>query len=61
MIDGVTKTAKDEIKKQDGGFLAALLALLVASIVKPVTSSVVKGICGRGVRRAGRWYVDKKL
>ena len=41
-------------KKQEGGFLGALLAPLAASIMQPVISSVVKGIIGRGVRRAGR-------
>ena len=38
LIDGVTETVKDEIKKQDGRFLGALLAF-----VQPVVSSVVKG------------------
>ena len=31
LIDGVTETVKDEIKKQQGGFLGALLAPLAAS------------------------------
>ena len=31
----------------------ALLAPFAASLVQPVSSSVVKGISGRGVRRAG--------
>ena len=52
LIDGVTETVKDEIKKQDGGFLGALVALLAASLVQPEISSIVKGISGRGVRRA---------
>ena len=34
--------------------LGALLAPLAASLVQPVTSSVVKVISGRGVRKAGR-------
>ena len=33
LIDGVTETVKHEIKKQEGGFLGALLAPLVASLV----------------------------
>ena len=41
-------------KKQEGGFIAALLATLAASLLQPVISSVVKGISGRGVRRRGR-------
>ena len=59
LIDGVTEKIKHEIKKQGGGFLGALLAPLAASILQPVISSVVKGISGRGVRRAGREYMDK--
>ena len=33
LIDGVTETVKHEIKKQEGGFLGALLAPLGASLV----------------------------
>ena len=61
LIDGATETVKDEIKKQAGGFLRALLAPLPASLVQPVISSVVKGITGGGVRRAGRGYMVKKF
>ena len=61
LTDGVTETVKHEIKKQEGGFLGALLAALVASLVQPVISSVVKGISGRGVRRAGRGYMDENF
>ena len=60
LIDGVTKTIKHEIKKEDW-FLRTLLAPLVASLVQPVRSSVIKGISGSGVRRAGRGYVDGKI
>ena len=56
-IHGVTETVKHEINKQEGGFLGALLAPLAASLVEPVTYSVVKGISGRGVTRAGRGYM----
>ena len=59
LIDGVTKTVKHEINKQEGGFSGALLAPLAASLVQPAISSVVKGISGRGVRRAGGRYMDK--
>ena len=52
LIGGVTKTVKHEIKKQEEGFLGALLASLVALLVVPVISSVVKSISGRGARRA---------
>ena len=58
LIDKVTETVKDEIKKREAGFFWALLALLVASLQQPVISSVVKGISGRGVRRAGRECIN---
>ena len=54
LIDKVTETVKHAMKKQEGRFLGALLARLAASLVQPVISSVLKGISGRGVRRAGR-------
>ena len=43
-------------KKKEGRFLGALLAPFTVLLVQPVISSVVKGISGRGVRRAGRGY-----
>ena len=61
LIAGVIETVKDEIKKQKGGFLGAILAPLAASLVQPVMFSVVKGISGRGVRTAGRGYVNKNF
>ena len=61
LIDGITKTVKHDIRKQEGGFLPALLAPLAASLVQPVISSVVKGIRGRGIRRGGRGYRDKNF
>ena len=36
-------------------------ALLVPLAVQPVVSSVIKGISGRGFRRAGRGYADKNF
>ena len=48
-------------KKQEGRFPPALLAPLAASLVQPVISLVLKGISGRGVRRAGREYMDKNF
>ena len=55
-IDGITETAKHEIKKQKGGFLGPVLASLAASLAQRVISSVVKDVTGRGVMRAGRGY-----
>ena len=49
---------KHEIKKQEGEFLPALLALLAASLVQSVTSIVVKGISGRKVRGVGKGYTN---
>ena len=49
LIDGVTEIVKHEIKKQEGGFLGALLSPLAGSLEQQVISSVVKGIRGRGV------------
>ena len=59
LIDGNTGTIKPEIKKQEAGFLGTLLALLAASIVQLVISSLVKRISGRGVRKTGIGYMDK--
>ena len=50
----MNETVTDETKKQEGGFLSALLAPLAALLVQSVTSSVVKSITGRRIRRAGR-------
>ena len=61
IIDGDTEAVKHEIKKQEGRFLGAFLAPLAASIVQSTISSVVRGISGRGVRRAGRGYMDKNF
>ena len=61
LFDDVTETVKHEIKKQEGRFLGVLLAPLAASLVQPVISSVVKGITGRGVRRAGKGYIIKNF
>ena len=60
LLDGVTETVKNEIKKE-GGFRGALLAPLAASLVQPVIFSVIKGISGRGVRRTGTGYMVKKF
>ena len=61
LIDGITETVKHDIRKQEGGFLPALLAPLAASLVQPVISSVVKGNRRRGIRRVGRGYIDKNF
>ena len=60
-IDEVIETVKHEIKNKKGRFLRASLEPLAALLVQPVTSSVVKGISGRGVRRAKREYMIKNF
>ena len=45
--------------KKEDGFLGALLAPLVASLVQPVISSVVKRISGTKIRKTGRGYMNK--
>ena len=61
LIDGITGTVKNEIKKQKAGFLPALLASLAASLVQPVVFSAVKSISGTGIRKSGRGYMDKNF
>ena len=61
LIEAATKTVKQEIKKQKGRFLGALLVPLGVSLVQPVISSVVKNIGGRGVTGAGRGYMDENF
>ena len=49
LIDGVIKTVKYEIKKQEGGFLSMLLGTLDASVLGNM-------LTGKGVMKAGRRY-----
>ena len=46
MLKGVTKTIKNETKKQQGGFLSMLLGTLGASLLGNLLSR--KGIVGAG-------------
>ena len=51
LIDRVTETVNDEVKKQEHGFLRASIAPSAVSLVQPAISSVVKveeDISGRG-------------
>ena len=61
LINGITEIVKHEMKKQEDGFIPALLAPLAASSVQPVISSVVKGISGGRFRKAGRGNKDKNI
>ena len=46
LLKGVTKTIKNEIKEQKGGFLSMLLGTLVASLLENL-------LTGKGIVRAG--------
>ena len=59
LIDGVTETVKDEIKEKKKVDL--LLTPSASSLVQSEIYSVVKGISGKGVRRAGRGYMNKNF
>ena len=50
LLDGITETVKNEVKKQKGGFLSMLLGTLGASLVGDL---LTKNLSGRGVIRAG--------
>ena len=58
LIDDITATVKYEIKKRWGRVLLALLAPLADSLVQPIILSVLKGMSGIAVTRAGRHYND---
>ena len=46
MLKGVTKTIKNETKKQKGGFLSMLLRIIRASLLGSI-------LVGKGIVRAG--------
>ena len=60
LIDGATETVKNEIKKQEGGFLSAMMAPMAASLISPMaslliqpaTSSMINSINGKTAMRA---------
>ena len=62
LIDDATETVKHEIKKQDIRFRGAMMAPMVASLIEPMASLLVKPagssrintISGEGVMRAGK-------
>ena len=63
LMDSASETVKHRIKKQEGGFLPAMIAPInawtIASmaflLIKPVASSLINAITGNGVRRARKW------
>ena len=50
LLDGITETVKNEVKKQKGGFLSMLLGTLGSSLLGDL---LTKNLSGRGVIRAG--------
>ena len=57
-----TSTVKSKKKKKKKcRFLSVLSAHVAASLVQRVIISVVKGISGRAVRKAGKEYMDKNV
>ena len=53
LIDGSTDTVKNEASKEEGRYIAAIVPLMNAALVQLLISSVVKGITGKGTNRAG--------
>ena len=54
LIDDATEIVKHDVNKQEGRFLAAVMALMAAVMVQSLFSSVVKDITGKGIKRAGK-------
>ena len=50
LLDGISKTVKNEVKEQKGGFLSMVLGTLGASLLGDL---LTKNLSGRGVIRAG--------
>ena len=44
LTDSVTETVKHEIKKQEGGFLTAMMVPMAASLRAPMSSSLIQPI-----------------
>ena len=52
-LKGVTETAQNEVKEQEGGFLSTLLGTLGASLLGNILSGRGINGKGRGINRAG--------
>ena len=48
LIDGATETVKHEIKKQEGGFIGAIMPPMASSLMQPVASSLINAISDKG-------------
>ena len=60
LLKEVTKTIKNGIKEQKGGFLSMLLSTLEASLLRNLLSGKGTVIAGEGIVRAGYGYSIKK-
>ena len=58
LLEGVTKTIKNETKEQKGGFLSMLLGTLGASLLGNLLTGTVR--TGEGIVRAGYGASFKK-
>ena len=61
LIDGATETVNYRIRKQKSGFLGVLGAPLTTLLVQTNIFLIVKGLSGKGVRRADKRYKDQKF
>ena len=53
LLNGVTKSVKNEIKEQKGGFLSMLLGTMGASLLGNLFAGKGINIVGEGIVRAG--------
>ena len=58
LLKGVTETVQNEVKKQKGGFLSALLGTLGASLLGDL---LIGNIKGKGLLRAGYGNNNNKM
>ena len=61
LVDGVSETVKHEIQKIRRRISRSLFSTFSRFRVQPVISSVVKGTSERGVRSAGKGYMNKNF
>ena len=60
LLKGVTKTIKNETKKQKGGFLSMLLGTFGASLLGNLLSGKGTARAGEGIASAGYGFSIKK-
>ena len=57
LIDVSTETVKHEIKKQEGGFLGAMMAPMTASMIAPMASSNMLGLNLRKIKKLKQFFM----